>query len=104
MGYPLLVSTPPDEPPPSDAPGPASRILWGVVKTVLAGASLFFLALAWVFAEGSTGTFPWRFATATLIVLVVAIAIAARARWMLLVLIGSFAFFFSSCATNFHWG
>jgi O-antigen ligase len=84
--------------------GSKNRILFGIINFFLAGASLFLLGLAYVLAERPRGSFPWKFTAAALMVLVVVIAVRARARWMFLVLMGSFAFFFSSCVANFHWG
>jgi hypothetical protein len=80
------------------------RIFGILVKVVLGAVSLAFLVFAYAIANRGNSGDAWRALSVGAMLLTVAVAIRARAAWMLLVVLGSFALFFSSCTANFHWG
>ena len=80
-----------------------TRVVVWLIKIVFAGASWFFLALAYAMVDRATGpeAFQWR--AAAVLGAVVTLIVAVRARWLPLALVASFALFFSSCVAHFHW-
>jgi hypothetical protein len=78
-----------------------------LAKMLLAGVCVFLLILGQAVIPGGYGdtkALLWRTALTAFTVATILVAAVARLRWMLMMLLGSFTLFFTSCAVHFHWG